>query len=508
MYHKILLALISFSLNLLASSCREKSLQRDAGRGKSEAAITSPGGDYSGKSKTNKIPRIENAHGGDETEYTIDEAATIATDITGAYLNLPKGTTELGKAYSVNNTSSPRTDVWRTLLLFLPSSNNQDPNLVVLYRSQKEGIARYGLIPKSQLSFEQGIVAFQLQGPGTYQVAHTSTFQSQALDVPIDESKSFDFTGTTKLSSIGKPFDFSILNGDLFVASDQQIEYFKAGALSSSKLVSENSIRRISIGSRRPYVAAQSRGLGFFTGFAASVSEYQGSMLTATAASEGTFEIGTSDVTDNSIVLLQQHVTADAVAHLGFFNIANENPSSVASYIVKRSGNQSLNISSTNLSTSLGALVVRQSRIYTILADGLHSLARYYPDGIANDIVVSGLDQPFCIASGSSDTIIFVCHQNSKIAVVQSTDNFNPRITGEVDIGESLLAVAVDNGLLFALAKSGKLYVYDVADPAKIIRRGDPLDLGLIHGIPLQMRVLDSKLYIGYDNNAIMVYTY
>ncbi len=507
MNHKISLALISLALSLFVMSCREKSLQRDASKGRREAANSIPVGDPSGDSRTNKIPRIENTEMRDQAEFTIDEEATIANDITGSYLNIPKGTTELGKAYSVDSMSSLSTDDWQKLLLYLPSSNNQDPNLVVLYRRQKEGVSHYGLIPKSQLSFEQGVVAVQLEGPGTYQVAHTSTFLSQALEVSIYENKPLAFTNSTRLTGIGKPYDFRIFNGDLFVASDQQIEYFKAGELTSKKLVSENSLRRISIGNRRPYVAVQSRGLGFFTGFAAENSDYQGSILTATAASDGTFEIGTADATDNSMVLLQQHVTADDVAQLGFFDIANENPASVTSYIVKRSGNQNLNISSTNLSASVGAMVVRRSRIYAILSDGLHSLARNYPDGIANDIVVSGLDKPFSIASGSSDTIIFVCHKDSKVAVVQSTDNLKPVILGEVDIGESLLAVAVDNGLLFALAKSGKLYAYDAADPAKLVRRGDPLDLGLAHGPPFQMRVLDNKLYIGYENNTIMVHT-
>jgi hypothetical protein len=83
-----------------------------------------------------------------------------------------------------------------------------------------------------------------------------------------------------------------------------------------------------------------------------------------------------------------------------------------------------------------------------------------------------------------------------------------PLIIGEFDSSEKLSQLAIDRSILFALTVYGKLYVYDVADPKKMIRRGEPLDLRVENGASVQMKVLNGRLYIGYEKNIIIVHSY
>lgn len=132
-----------------------------------------------------------------DDQLVTEDGAAVASDVAGAYLQLPAGIKAAGPSVSIKPAGSikpgqlalevtiPLTDEMMALVWSEPE------NLVVLYQVEtSDGKSVYGLIPRSELKLEDGAVTFLWKGPGNYQAAVlpelvTEPKESEPTDVPI-----------------------------------------------------------------------------------------------------------------------------------------------------------------------------------------------------------------------------------------------------------------------------------------------------------------------------------
>ncbi len=456
-----------------------------------------------------KIPRIQREDGSDATADTsISEEASIATDVTGAYLRFPTGLSERGSAHSISSVGPRTPDAWRRYRLTIPTRDADDPLLIVVYRIYRDQKVYYGLIPKTELQFEAGAVSFRVEGAGIYQAARAPVFSAKIPDVEIQENLTWILPSKKQITTLGPALDFDVLSGSLFVASDTRIEYLPFGSeqVNTVALTQGANIRRIAMSSLKPFVAQQLNGIGYFVNFTAPGGNYQGDFRPLPISSAGAFEVGAIKSNDPILVVLEDMTETGFSGRLSLWDTSGQGPIPQNPYPIQTKGKQTISTVSTNGSLRIGELAVTPSRIYAILRDGLRSFAFSSNRTITQDSVIEdGLDQPFCLAPSSQDTLLFVCHKNQKIAVLSTIDNTKPSQRAEVDIGEALLGAAVKDNLLFVLARSGRLYSYDIADVNRMVRLGVE-DLGLSNGKPLRIKVIQGHLYISFERNVIFDY--
>jgi hypothetical protein len=389
--------------------------------------------------------------------------------------------------------------------MILPVRTPEEPHLVVLYKIQKAGQEYYGLIPKSELQLFEGGVRFAPRGYGTYQAARTPVLVNDRREQASFGDDIWTFAPKLTLTTLGQPFDFDLLDGSLFVTSDQQLEYFPAGQTTSRLLDSEPGIRRLVITQSNVYTAVSTLGLGYILGLQSDGTRYTGDLRSLPAGNSGAFEIGVGQANDGTLVLLHDAIETGFSGRISFFNANITGPNALTSSSLATLGNRRFSYSGSNGSTRVGDLLVRPNRIYALLRDGLHTVERIAPTVLGPNSLIEGtIDQAFCLAPGTLPHVVYVGHKSSRIAVLSAENNQGPKVVRDVEAGETILSLVVHKNFLYALTSSARLLRFDMTDPLQPFRVGPALELGLGAGKPLRMKSLAGLLYIGFEGRQIV----
>lgn len=487
--HRRTLASVMSAMVLLSVACKNENFGKTPS---SNSKSVNP--DPSTKSPTtapkDAIPRVEYP-GGDPNDFTnfeVGEEASIATDITGTYLSIPKGILEAGKAIAIRAQEKVADAVVQSIKLVIPKNAlPSESNLVVLYQmTSDKGEAFYGLIPRKDLEVKEDSITFQPKGLGVYQAAVTPVLVSEARQVPLLTAN----TPRLKLLSTYNTPDIArdiVIDGSAaYVADGNGIEILNwstANGLSANTRVNgTGTINSILKAGSRFYVAAGASGLG--------VLDPVNLTLQMTDARGVTNGIAVAENLNN--IYLTQESTGDDGSRAGItrFDIQQAQPryevtgalgpddTTPNAFAIQISGTVAYGLSRSGVAS------------YDITQnDRINLMSRLTLDGSAEKVL-------------SHANRLYVAEKNTGIVAVNALNPSALTVLGRLSLPQ-VLDMAATGKYLVAVDAVRKVSLIDISDPAH------PLILNQIQiaGLPARVRIFGDFIFITMGDTGVAVLT-
>jgi hypothetical protein len=425
----------------------------------------------------------------DFTNFEVGEEASIATDITGTYLSIPKGILEAGKAIAIRAQEKVADAIVQSNKVVIPKNAlPSDDNLVVLYQMTSEkGEAFYGLIPRKDLEIKDNSVTFQPKGLGVYQAAVTPVLIGEARQVPILTSNTPRLKGLSTYNTLGIASDIALDGTIAYVADGSGIEVLNwstTGGLSANTRVNgTGTINSILKAGTRFYVAAGTAGVGVLD--PANPQTLQ--MADARGITNG---VAVAENLNN--LYLSQEATGDDGSRAGIsrFDIQQAQPR----YEVTGP------VGSDEESQNAFAIQIAGTVAYGLSRTGIYSF-----DITQNDRIHLMSQLPL---DGSGEKLLF--HANRLYVAEKSTglisvNTINPSaltVLGRLPLPQ-ILDIAAAGKYLIAVDAVRKVSLIDINDPAH------PLILNQIQitGLPTRVRVFGDYIFVTMGDTGVAVMT-
>ncbi len=442
-------------------------------------------------SQKDTIPRVEYP-GGDPSDFTnfeVGEEASIATDITGTYLSVPKGILEAGKAIAVRAKEKVADAVVQSIKLVIPKNNlPADENLVVLYQMTSEkGEGFYGLIPRKDLEIKASYVAFQPKGLGVYQAAITPVLIGESRQVPILAANTPRLKLLSTYNTLGIAYDIAIDGATAYVADGNGIEVLNwsttSGLTSNTRVNATGTLNSIIKAGTRFYIAAGTAGLGMFD--PASPQTLQ--MVDARGNTNGI-----AVATNLNNIYLTQEATGEDGSRAGIsrFDIQGGQPQ----YEVTG------NVGTGENPQNAFAIQISGTVAFGLSRTGLYSFDITQNDRI-NPMGQISLD-------GSGEKVLFhanrlyVAEKNTGLIAVNALNPSTLSILGRLALPQ-ILDIAASGNYLIAVDAVRKVSLIDISDPSH------PLILNQIQitGLPTRVRVFGDHIFVTMGDTGVAVLT-
>lgn len=436
------------------------------------------------------IPRVEYP-GGDPSDFTnfeVGEEASIATDITGTYLSIPKGILEAGKAIAIRAQEKIADAVVQSVKLVIPKNSlASEANLVVLYQmTTDKGEAFYGLIPRKDLEVKENSIGFQPKGLGVYQAAVTPVLITEARQVPLLTAN----TPRLKLLSTYNTADIAsdiVVDGTTaYVADGNGIEILNwstTNGLSANNRVSgTGTINSIIKAGSRFYVAAGAAGLGVLDPVTLSLQ-----MTDARGVTNG---IAVAENLNN--IYLTQEATGDNGTRAGIsrFDIQQTQPryettgalgpedTTPNAFAIQISGTIAYGLSR----TGVASYDINQN-------DRINLMSRVALDGSGEKVLFHA-------------NRLYVAEKSSGIVAVNALNPSALSILGRLSLPQVLDMAAIGKYLV-AVDAVRKVSLIDISDPAH------PLILNQmqIAGLPTRVKIFGDTIFITMGDTGVAVVT-
>ncbi|MFW7378469.1 MAG: hypothetical protein ACOH5I_06675 [Oligoflexus sp.] len=162
--------MLCFYLCMISLSCSSESLNNSS---KKNQIFNQSEESPAESTRSDPIPRVETSGKDFHAEtQELGEEASIATDVTGAYLNIPEGVKARSKPIELKSKDLVPDTIIETWKMFLPIKDELEETTVILYQVISDrGERFFGLIPQSKLERSADAIAFQPKGLGIYQAA-------------------------------------------------------------------------------------------------------------------------------------------------------------------------------------------------------------------------------------------------------------------------------------------------------------------------------------------------
>ncbi len=485
-YHCILRILAGLALSLTLA-CKSENFGKNPSSDTSESNSQQPKPQVAEEAAP-VIPRLE--FPGDKSNFgnfEVGEEASIATDVTGAYLSVPKGVLSAGAAIAIRTTQKVLDSAIKTLKIVIPKKNSaSDDNLVVLYRMTSEtGVSYYGLIPKKDVAVDEESVSFQPMGLGVYEAAVLPTFIDEARQVPVLRAQN-----GPKLSQISS-YDTPGLANDVylykgttaFVADGTGVELLNwsvaTGLSANSRLTGPGTINAITGILDRVYVAAGTSGLGMIDltkALSLQVSDCKGSTNSLAISENG-----------KNLYLAQEKTTdGQTLAGVSRFDIQQAAPRYEKTEI---------------LGDAQAKLNAYSVQIQGTVAYALNALGLYSVDITQNDrfnplgfLSTDGSAQKFIIYSNR----IYVAEKNTGIIAIDPLNPSSLKSLARLSLPQ-VVDVAGKGKYLIAVDAYRKVSLIDISDPSH------PLILNQINvnGMPTKVRVFGETIFVTMGDTGI-----
>lgn len=434
------------------------------------------------------IPRVEYP-GGDPSDFTnfeVGEEASIATDITGTYLSIPKGILEAGKAIAIRAQEKVTDAMVQSIKLVVPKNAlPSENNLVVLYQMTTEkGEAFYGLIPRKDLEVKADSISFQPKGLGVYQAAMAPVLIPEARQVPLltvntPRLKLLFSYNTPDIAS-----DIVIDGTAAYVADGNGIEILNwsaANGLSANTRVNgTGTINSIIKAGSRFYVAAGAAGLG--------VLDPLNLTLQMTDARGVTNGIAVAANLNN--IYVTQEATGDNGTRPGIsrFDIQQAQPryevtgalgpddSTPNAFAIQISGTVAYGLCRTGISS------------YDITQnDRINLMSRVELDGSGEKVLFHA-------------SRLYVAEKSTGIMSVNALNPSTLSILGRLSLPQ-VLDMAATGKYLVAVDAVRKVSLIDISDPAH------PLILNqmLVAGLPTRVKIFGDFIFITMADTGVAV---
>jgi hypothetical protein len=475
---------------LASAACKGDNFGKTPGSSSKSLPATDTGNTPTPTSK-DAIPRVEYP-GGDPSDFTnfeVGEEASIATDITGTYLSIPKGIVEAGKAIAVRAKEKVTDAVVQSVKLVIPKNAlASEEKLVVLYQMTSEkGEGFYGLIPRKDLEIKDNSVAFHPKGLGVYQAAVTPVLVSEARQVPILAVNKPQIKLLSTYNTSGIAYDIVLDGATAYVADGNGIEVLNwstaNGLTANTRVNGTGTINSILKAGTRYYVAAGAAGLGVLDPAA-------GLTLQMTDARGITNGIAVAENLNN--IYLTQQSTGDDGSRAGIsrFDIQQPQPR------YETTGN----VGGAEESQNAFAIQISGTVAYGLSRTGLYSFDITQNDRI-NLMSQVGLD-------GSGEKLVY--HANRLYVAEKSTgvvavDALNPaalKVIGRLSLPQ-VLDMAAYGQYMIAVDAVRKVSLIDISDPSH------PLILNQIQisGMPSRVRIFGDYIFITMGDTGVAVLT-
>jgi hypothetical protein len=471
-------------------ACKSDNFGKTPSSSNKSLPTTEPGKTPSPSSK-DAIPRVEYPGGepSDLTNFEVGEEASIATDITGTYLSIPKGIVEAGKAIAVRAKEKVTDAVVQSIKLVLPKNAlASDENLVVLYQMTSEkGEGFYGLIPRKDLEIKDDSVAFHPKGLGVYQAAVTPVLVNEARQVPILAVNKPQLKLQSTYNTNGIAYDIALDGATAYVADGNGIEVLNwstaNGLTANTRVNGTGTINSILKAGTRFYVAAGASGLGVLDPAAGMTLQ----MADARGITNG---IAVAENLNN--IYLTQESTGDDGSRAGIsrFDIQQAQPRYETTGTV--GGDEE--------SQNAFAIQIAGTVAYGLSRTGLYSFDITQNDRI-NQLSQVGLD-------GSGEKLVF--HANRLYVAEKSTglvsvDASNPAalsVIGRLSLPQ-ILDIAASGKYLLAVDAVRKVSLIDISDPSH------PLILNQLQiaGMPSRVRIFGDYIFVTMGDTGVAVLT-
>jgi hypothetical protein len=487
--HRTLASLLS-AVTLLGVACKNENFGKTPSSNNKSVNPSESSG-TSAPAQKDAIPRVEYP-GGDPSDFTnfeVGEEASIATDITGTYLSIPKGIVEAGKAIAVRAKEKVTDAVVQSIKLVIPKNAlPSTENLVVLYQMTSEkGEGFYGLIPRKDLEIKDNSVAFAPKGLGVYQAAVTSVLISEAKQVPILTVNKPQLKLLSIYNTAGIASDIALDGATAYVADGSGVEILNwsaaTGFTANTRVTGTGNINSIIKAGTRFYVAAGSAGLGVLD---------PANPLTIQMADARGLTNGIAVAENLNNIYLTQEGTGDDGSRAGIsrFDIQQAQPS----YEVTG------NVGSGEESQNAFAIQIAGTVAYGLSRTGIYSFDITQNDRI-NLMDQIGLD-------GSGEKLLFhasrlyVAEKSTGIIAVNALNPTDLSVLGRLALPQ-VLDIAASGKYLIAVDAVRKVSLIDISDPAH------PLMLNQIpiSGLPTRVRVFGDHIFVTMGDTGVAVLT-
>jgi hypothetical protein len=485
--HRRTLASVMSAIILMTMACKNENFGKTPSSN-SKSVNPEPSPKSPTAAPKDAIPRVEYP-GGDSSDFTnfeVGEEASIATDITGTYLSIPKGILEAGKAIAIRAQEKVADAVVQSIKLVIPkNASTSETNLVVLYQMTTEkGEAFYGLIPRKDLEVKDDSVTFQPKGLGVYQAAVTPVLIPEARQVPLltantPRLKLLSTYNTTDIAS-----DIVVDGSTAYVADGNGVEVLNwsgaNGLSANTRINGTGTINSIIKAGSRFYVAAGAAGLG--------VLDPVNLTLQMTDARGVTNGIAVAENLNN--IYLSQQASGDDGSRAGIsrFDIQQAQPR----YEVTGA------LGPEDDTPSAFAIQISGTTAYGLSRTGIASYDITQNDRI-NLLSRLGLD-------GSGEKLLFhanrlyVAEKSTGIIAVNALNPSALSILGRLSLPQ-VLDVAATGKYLVAVDAVRKVSLIDISDPAH------PLILNQmqISGLPTRVRIFGDFIFITMGDTGVAV---
>ena len=436
------------------------------------------------------IPRIE--YPGDQSNYgkfEVGEEASIATDVTGAYLSIPKGILEVGTAIAIKINEKVLDSVVQSLKIVIPKKTlTSDDNLVVIYRlSSENGESFYGVIPKKDLEVRENSVAFQPKGLGVYQAATTPTFIGEARQVPIlGTQNSPRLTLVSTYDTPGLANDILIQNGNTaYVADGNGLEVLNwsqtSGFTPNTRLASPANLSTIHGVGNRLYLTAGASGVG-------TIDVSQPLSLQFVDARGVTNGIAVSGNLRNMYISQEKSIDAQSRAGITRFDIQQALPN----YEVTG------NVGGAQSPQNTSAIHIQGLVAYTVSRTGFYSFDitqndRINPLGV---LAMNGTAERLCLSSNRA----YIIEKSTGVSAVDILDPTAPKILSQLSLPQAI-DLAVKDKYLIVVDSYRKVKLIDIGDPSHLLILSELV----ISGMPTKVRVFGDFIFVTMGDTGVAV---
>ncbi len=436
------------------------------------------------------IPRIE--YPGDQSnfgKFEVGEEASIATDVTGTYLSIPKGILEVGTAIAIRISEKVLDSAVQSLKIVIPKKTlTTDDNLVVIYRmSSQTGENYYGVIPKKDLEVRENSVAFQPKGLGVYQAATTPIFIGEGRQVPIlGTANGPRLALVTTYDTPGLANDIHIQNGSTaYVADGNGLEVLNwsqaSGFTPNTRLASPANLSTIHGVGNRLYLTAGASGVG-------TVDVSQSLSLQLVDSRGVTNGIAVSGNLRNMYISQERSVDAQSLPGITRFDIQQNLPR----YEVTG------NVGGDQAPQNTFAIQIQGLVAFALSRTGLYSFDitqndRINPLGV---LALNGTAERLCLSSNRA----YVIEKSTGVSAVDILDPVAPKILSQLSLPQAIDLVVKDRYLI----------VVDSYRKVKLIDIGDPSHMLVLHeltisGMPTKVRVFGDFIFVTMGDTGVAV---
>ncbi|MCX6131194.1 MAG: hypothetical protein NTX25_19315 [Proteobacteria bacterium] len=498
-FFNILISQFIFQFSL---GCKDGSFKKDSSKSaKSQLEAEARAEKDAAAQKGVLIPRVESASGDPAAQAAeLGDDASIATDVTGAYLTLPQGMISASKPVSLFSAEKIKDTMSKSWTMYLAFNGVAPENLAIIYQIVDEsGQYFYGIIPKKDLVLNGETIAFHPQGLGIYQAAILPISVPEARQVPIPKA---DVGPQLNLWTIFKtkgPAQDMVLMGDkLYIAEGDGFEiaeFEENSQFNSVKRIDapfKNLSELVALGDSLYFVAGND-GLAYFnlTDKPGPIQFFKTYGITNGIALDGNKQ---------NIYLTQNEFPGDSTSLPGIARysiLPNGRPNeSTGYYDSVQDGNMAMksgigldiNGSTAIVLNRTGILPFNISQFDNIIRGSVYS---------SNPTTVNKI----CLSNGQA----FASGDDGKILVLGVSDT-NIISESSIQLTAKVADLKVKDKYLLVSASdpNGKLLLYDASNPKQLsLKKSISLD----NAIPSKIRIFGNYIFVAAGDKGVYVFT-